>query len=304
MSVRVEGLVVRYGERTAVHGVTATFGEGAVGLLGRNGAGKSSILRAILGLVRPAAGTVQFTGRVAGAFASTLRHVVGYMPEREAHLPDATGLEMVSVLGMLSGLPRAQALRRAHEVLYLVGLDEQRYRPVAGYSAGMRQKAKLAAALVHDPAILLLDEPTNGLDPEGRAEMLHVVRRLAYDLGKAVVLSTHILHDVESVCASAIVLESGRVVAEGPLAEITGASPSGYLLHVDGPQPAIEAALGSVGSPVAVDDGWRVELPTDLPLERLFAAIAAAGGAVRRMAPVRRSLTEAFIQAVARGGTT
>jgi ABC-2 type transport system ATP-binding protein len=211
---------------------------------------------------------------------------------------------MVSVLGMLSGLPRAQALRRAHEVLYLVGLDEQRYRPVAGYSAGMRQKAKLAAALVHDPVILLLDEPTNGLDPEGRAEMLQVVRRLAYDLGKAVVLSTHILHDVESVCASAIVLESGRVVAEGPLAEITGASPLGYLLHVDGPQPAIEAAIRSVGSQVAIDDGWRVELPTEVPLERLFAAIAAAGGAVRRMAPVRRSLTEAFIQAVARGWTT
>ena len=175
MSVQLENVTIRYGDHLAVDDLTVTFEQGSIGLLGRNGAGKSSVLKALLGLVRPAAGTMRFSDLPAEASDADIRAHVGYMPERDAHLPQATGFDMVSLLGMLSGLPRRDAWRRAHEVLYLVGLEEQRYRPVSGYSAGMRQKAKLAAALVHDPSVLFLDEPTNGLDPGGRNEMLELV---------------------------------------------------------------------------------------------------------------------------------
>src|SRR5215510_2566887 len=140
------------------------------------------------------------------------------------------GFEMVSLLGGLSGLPERDAYRRAHEVLYLCGLEEQRYRPVSGYSTGMRQKVKLAQALVHDPQVLFLDEPTNGLDPGGRQEMLELVRQLSRELGKSVVLSTHILQDVEAICDAVVVLDGGRVVAQGPLRELTASKERSFKL--------------------------------------------------------------------------
>src|SRR5215510_3128345 len=215
MTVELTDVVIRYGRHTAVAGVSVTFPAGAVGLLGRNGAGKSSILKALLGLVRPASGRMRILDLPENAPPEEIRARVGYMPERDCHLPGLNGFEMVSLLGRLSGLPERDAYRRAHEVLYLCGLDEQRYRPVSGYSAGMRQKVKLASALVHDPQVLFLDEPTNGLDPGGRQEMLELVRQLSRELGKSVVLSTHILQDVEAICDAVVVLDGGRVVAQG-----------------------------------------------------------------------------------------
>jgi len=216
MSVALSHVTIRYGAKVAVQDVSVEFPRGAVALLGRNGAGKSSVLRALLGLVRPVSGEIHIDGVAVTRHGAALRRRIGYMPEREAYLPQASAFEMVALLGRLSGMSRRDAWRRAHEVLYLVGLDEQRYRPVSGYSAGMRQKTKLAAALVHDPGLVLLDEPTNGLDPAGRTDMLALVRRLG-ELGKSVVLSTHILPDVEDVCDAAVVLERGKVVARGSL---------------------------------------------------------------------------------------
>ncbi len=220
MTVQLKNLTIRYGSHVAVEDVSVVFPPGAVGLLGSNGAGKSSILKALLGLVRPAAGSIRILDLPDDVSPTALRSRVGYMPERDGHLPGMTGFDMVSMLGRLSGMPARGAYRRAHEVLYLTGLEEQRYRPVSGYSMGMRQKVKLAQALVHDPAVLLLDEPTNGLDPGGREEMLSIVRLLAQDLGKSVILSTHIMSDVEAVCESVVVLEHGRVKAQGSGADV------------------------------------------------------------------------------------
>ncbi|MEO6597019.1 MAG: ATP-binding cassette domain-containing protein [Planctomycetota bacterium] len=233
MTVTLENVTIRYGTQTAVHDLSVTIARGAVGLLGRNGAGKSSVLKAMLGLVRPSSGKMTFLDLPAGADAAMVRAHVGYMPERDAHLPQATGFEMVALLGMLSGMPRRDAWRREHEMLYLVGLEEQRYRPVSGYSAGMRQKVKLAAALVHDPQIVFLDEPTNGLDPDGRRDMLRIVRQLSSDLKKSVLFSTHILQDVEAVCDAALVLEAGRAVAQGRLRELTGGGVRQHALLVE-----------------------------------------------------------------------
>ncbi|MGE3171106.1 MAG: ABC transporter ATP-binding protein [Planctomycetota bacterium] len=301
MTVALDQVVIRYGAFTAVHGVTVTFPTGAVGLLGRNGAGKSSILKALLGLVRPASGTMRILDLPADARPAEIRARVGYMPERDCHLPGLNGFETVSLLGRLSGLPERTAYRRAHEVLYLCGLEEQRYRPVSGYSAGMRQKVKLAQALVHDPQVLFLDEPTNGLDPDARDEMLALVRQLAGKLGKSVVLSTHILQDVEAVCDAAVVLEQGAVVAQGPIGELTRTSGRRYLLQVEPPElalpehPAPGLRLHALGA-----GRYEAEVQEDdrgAP-RALFGLVDRAGGAVRQLVLRRRSMEEVFLGAV------
>ncbi len=299
MSIRIDGLTIAYGNHVAVDGLSVDIPSGTVGLLGRNGAGKSSILRASLGLVRPVAGQVRVLDLPAGLGGSELRGWIGYMPERDAHLPRMTGFEMVAMLGMLTGMPRRDAWRRAHEVLYLVGLEEQRYRAVSGYSAGMRQKAKLAAALVHDPAVMFLDEPTNGLDPQGRTEMLELVRELGRDLGKSVVFSTHILQDVEDVCDSVIVLDRGRVVAQGRLNELTGGAGREYEVRIDPGSFVLDAAWFPGGTVRRADGGaYVLTLPEGLDPSRLFAAVSAAGGVVRGLAAKRRSLEDVFFHAI------
>lgn len=227
MTVELDRVTIRYGDRVAVRDLTVTFGDGAVGLLGRNGAGKSSILKALLGLVPVEIGSLRFGGLPASASPATIRAYVGYMPERDAYLPQASGFEMVAMLGMLSGMPRRDAWRRAHEVLYLVGLDEQRYRPVAGYSTGTRQKVKLASALVHDPQVLLLDEPTNGLDPPSAARAREIFAMLAREHDTTVLLSTHLLEFAERACERLVIVDRGRLVADGSLAEIRAAAAVG-----------------------------------------------------------------------------
>ncbi|MFK7742782.1 MAG: ATP-binding cassette domain-containing protein [Planctomycetota bacterium] len=299
MTVSLHDVTIRYGSHVAVQNLNVTFERGSIGLLGRNGAGKSSILKSLLGLVEPAGGFMRFSDLGPDATAAEIRGHVGYMPERDAHLPQATGFDMVSLLGMLSGLTERDAWRRAHEVLYLVGLDEQRYRPVASYSAGMRQKAKLAAALVHDPMVLFLDEPTNGLDPAGRREMLELVRQLSVELGKSVVFSTHILQDVEAVCDRAVVLEKGRVVANGSIADLTSDEERQYLLRVDPASLDLGPLLASVARVERQGNGrYSVWLPDGAPTHPLFAAVVGAGGTVRSMVQKRRTLEEVFLRAV------
>ncbi|MBL8753470.1 MAG: ABC transporter ATP-binding protein [Planctomycetes bacterium] len=303
MTIAVRDLTIRYGDHVAVENLSLQFGEGAVGLLGRNGAGKSSVLKALLGLVRPTQGTIQFAGLPADASAADVRSHVGYMPERDAWLPEVSGFDMVATLGMLSGMPRRDAWRRAHEVLFLVGLEEQRYRLVSGYSTGMRQKAKLAAALVHDPDVLLLDEPTNGLDPGGRLEMLRLVRQIAAEFGKSIVFSTHILPDVESVCGAAVVLERGRVVASGPLAQLTRGGQRQHRLTIEPASPerdqVVFAALARLGTATALGQGrFDLSLGAGVTHAEVFAAVAAAGTAVRGFSPHRQSLEDVFLSVV------
>ena len=306
MSVSLENVTIRYGNHLAVDDLTVTFEQGSVGLLGRNGAGKSSVLKALLGLVRPSSGKMRFSNLASDASAAAIRAYVGYMPERDAHLPQATGFDMVSMLGMLSGLPRRDAWRRAHEVLYLVGLEEQRYRPVAGYSAGMRQKAKLASALVHDPSVLFLDEPTNGLDPAGRREMLDLVRQMSRDLGKSVVFSTHILQDVEAVCDSAVVLDRGKVVAQGNIKDLTSGGEREFRLRVEGATVSADRSGTTVMS--ALSATWRTEslgegrysvwLPEGQDTSAVFSAVREVGACVRSLVLKRRSLEDVFLTAV------
>lgn len=191
--VDIERLSVVFGTQSALREVDATFAPGASGLLGPNGAGKSTLLKTLLGFVRPTGGSMRVLGLDASREPLAIRARLGYMPESDAHIPGMSAVTFVAYCAQLSGLPQTDAVRRAHEVLYYVGLGEARYRNLETYSTGMRQRIKLAQALVHDPDLLFLDEPTNGMDPKGREEMLALIRDLAHNKGVNLILSSHLL---------------------------------------------------------------------------------------------------------------
>src|SRR6187401_2549726 len=194
--VELQRVTVRYGARTALRDVSAVFPAGAVGLLGPNGAGKSTMLRALLGFVPPTEGELTVLGLDVAKSPLAIRARIGYMPETDGHIPGMNAVSFVAFCGELSGLPRADAMQRAHEVLFYVGLGEARYRNLETYSTGMKQRIKLAQALVHDPDLLFVDEPTNGMDPKGRDEMLELVRDIAYSRHISLILSSHVMPDV------------------------------------------------------------------------------------------------------------
>lgn len=222
--LRAVGLTKRYGDITAVDGLTVEVPPGRIGLVGANGAGKTTLFRLLLGLSRPSSGTVEVSGVDVAKDPLAARARMGYMPEHDCLPADQNATDVVVTFGELAGLPRSAARQRASQVLDLVGLDESRFRPIAGYSTGMRQRTKLAQALVADPELLLLDEPTAGLDPLGRESMLALVARLG-GFGISVLVATHLLGDVQQVCEHVVMLDAGRLVVAGPtehLLERTG----------------------------------------------------------------------------------
>ena len=210
--VRTQGLTKDYGQVLALDRLDVTVGEGVTGLVGANGAGKSTLIRILLGLLAPTAGTATVLGHDIAREGGAIRRQVGYMPEHECLPPDVSASDFVVHLAQMSGLPRHAARERAADVLRHVGLAEERYRPMGGYSTGMRQRAKLAQALVHDPRLVLLDEPTNGLDPAARDDMLHLVRRIGQYFGIAVLVTSHLLGELERVSDHVVVLDAGRLL--------------------------------------------------------------------------------------------
>jgi len=213
MSIELKDLSFRYGRIVALEGVTVSLGEGAVGLLGPNGAGKSTLLRILLGFLVPERGEGSVLGFDIRRDKDMIRRSVGYMPESDCFVAGMDAVTFTSYFGELSGMPRQEAMKRAHEVLFYVGLGEARYRLLDQYSAGMKQRLKLAQALVHDPKVLFLDEPTSNLDPTGRNEVLELIRDVSRNKGIQVLLSSHILADIESICGSVVILNKGRVAA-------------------------------------------------------------------------------------------
>src|SRR5215471_15727954 len=228
--VALDGVTVIYGKNEALKNVTARFAKGAVGLLGPNGAGKSTMLKALLGFVKPDHGRMTVLDLNVADAPLAIRARIGYMPESDAHIPGMNAVSFVAYCGQLAGLPAVDAMQRAHEVLYYVGLGEARYRNVETYSTGMKQRIKLAQALVHDPDLLFLDEPTNGMDPKGRDEMLELVRDLGHNKGVNLILSSHVLPDVEFTCDEVVVLDKGKVAAQGPIQTLK--QPRGQLYEL------------------------------------------------------------------------
>src|SRR6266849_2531969 len=215
--VELEAVTVQYAGNAALRDVTTSFAAGAVGLLGPNGAGKSTLIKTLLGFIVPVSGRMRVLGLDVAESPLDIRARVGYMPETDGHIPGMNAVSFVAYCGELAGLPRADAMQRAHEMLFYVGLGEARYRNVETYSTGMKQRIKLAQALVHDPDLLFLDEPTNGMDPKGRDEMLELIRDLARNKGVNLILSSHLLPDVEYTCESVVVMDKGRIAAAGPI---------------------------------------------------------------------------------------
>ncbi|MHC5212186.1 MAG: ABC transporter ATP-binding protein [Planctomycetota bacterium] len=292
--IDLDGLTVRYGARTALDAVSVKVDGGAVGLLGPNGAGKSTLIKALLGLVPYAAGK----GRVLGEeFGKRLRRRIGYMPERDANFPGMTGFQATFYAGRLSGMPEADARRRAHEVLLFAGMEEARYRDTSTYSTGMRQRIKLAQALVHDPDLLFLDEPTNGLDPRGRIEMLELIRLLAHEKGIHIVLSSHLLRDVEEVCGSVVVLQGGRVVRHETISALSRGAADACTVRIAGEPEAFRRACEERGLTITSEKqrDLEIKLATEGETAPVFAAALASGAIVRMLRPVRVSLEDALI---------
>ena len=295
----VRDLFVSYGPVQALRGVSFEAASGAIGLLGPNGAGKSTLIKALLGLVPPSSGSVSLLGQDSRHLGPALRDKVGYVPEREGVRSGMSGVAWVSLLGELSGLPRRSAVERAHEVLQYAGLGEARYRAANEYSTGMQQRLKLAAALVHDPAVVLLDEPTAGMDPQGREDMLELCRDLVSE-GKTILFSTHILKDVEAVCSQVVILHKGRVAAGAGIETWTRGEAQHFLVQWQGdPRPFLDACRASGFKAEAARDGLcKVVLPGDKTPRTLFQLAGPLEGTIHRFVQEATSLEEVFLEAL------
>ncbi|MDQ4007449.1 MAG: ABC transporter ATP-binding protein [Actinomycetota bacterium] len=253
-------LTKTYPRVTALDALDITVGEGVTGLVGANGAGKSTLIKILLGLLPATSGSAQVLGHDVAADGGAIRARVGYMPEHDCLPPDVSASELVMHLAQMSGLPKTSARERAADVLRHVGLAEERYRPIGGYSTGMRQRVKLAQALAHDPALVLLDEPTNGLDPAARDEMLGLIRRIGTDFGIAVLVTSHLLGELERISDHVVILDAGRLLRSSSTADFTQAT---GVLHVEvldtaGADGAGDAAARERLRQALVDAGLRV----------------------------------------------
>ncbi len=292
----VERLTKRYKGVTALHDVSFTITDGITGILGENGAGKSTTIRIMLGLTRPTSGRALVLGQEASASVAA-RARIGYMPEHDC-LPGAvSAAEFLTHMAEVSGLPPGMARTRAADTLRHVGLFEERYRAIGGYSTGMKQRVKLAQALVHDPAFVFLDEPTAGLDPAGREEMLALIRKTHREFGISVLFSSHLMADVERTCDRIVVLQGGRLVQSGEVGRFTAETQTVFV-EVDDRREELVAALARRGVPVTVERaGLAITGYDETVYDHVRDALVEAGAPLRRLATGRRALTELFERA-------
>ena len=295
-----DNVVKFYGPNQALGPLTLTLPEGSVGLLGPNGAGKSTLVRLMMGLLKPTSGTVRVLDEEVTPGSKTIRRRIGYVPEGDSYFPELSGVEAVTYAGRLVGMRASDALQRAHQVLDYVDLGEARYRLVEKYSTGMRQRLKLAQALVHDPDLLILDEPTEGVDPDARASILQLIHELGKEYGIKLLLSTHLLNDVERLATHALVLNQGRAVAHGSLQELKSAPIKSYLVRVNGELAPLVHRLESQRVKFdKLEPNIRVYVED---LHDVLKLVKESGLVVRHVVPAEVSLTEAFEQALAMGG--
>lgn len=298
--VYVEEMTVQYKKLVALKNVTLRIDEGLIGLLGPNGAGKSTFMRTLLGYNRPTRGKIEMFGMSMPKHALAVRKNLGYMPEREVISTKISAVSFITYCGELFGMSRIDALERTHEVLNYVGLGESRYRRMETYSTGMLQRVKLAQALVHDPKLLLLDEPTNGLDPDGRLEMLELIREVASKRGVTVILSSHLLPDVQHVCERIVMMSKGSIVRDGSLESLTSAQQDRFELSVRDNKAAFTEALtaAQIQWTDQQNGHWQVSLPEAMETGTLFEIAHTCDTQIRHFEPARHTLAEVFLQAV------
>jgi ABC-2 type transport system ATP-binding protein len=294
-----EGITKTYGTITALDNLTVSAPIGAIGLLGPNGSGKTTLIRTLLGLIPVDRGTGEVLGLDFRRRQLDIRSIVGFAPEDECLFPNVVGVEFVAYAGELVGMSRKDALQRAHEVLDYVGLGEARYRKVESYSTGMKQRLKLASAIVHDPQLLILDEPTNGMDPAGRLEVLELSRDLAHNKGMSLLFSSHLLPDVETVCDHVIVLGSGKLLAEGRIQNLKQVHDQCFDVRLKADAASFAARLAALGCATEMHhDLLRVRIPADRSPQILWELAAAEHQQIRHLRPQRSTLEEVFLNAV------
>ncbi|HLG12138.1 MAG TPA: ABC transporter ATP-binding protein [Dehalococcoidia bacterium] len=293
--VETRQLTKRYGRQVlALDSLSVRIGEGVTGVVGANGAGKSTLIKILLGLLAPTDGGATLLGFDVATQGPQLRQYVGYMPEHDCLPPDVSATDFVIHMARINGLPSASARERAAETLRHVGLFEERYRAIGTYSTGMKQRVKLAQALVHDPRLLMLDEPTNGLDPEGRDEMLDLIRRIGRDFGISMLMSSHLLGEIERVCDSLVVIDAGRLMRSDTIASFTG-SKQVLAVEVDERQDELKRRLEAKGLDVRQDGALLlINLDGTQPYDLVRDEVAELGVGLLRLEQGRHRLEDLF----------
>lgn len=300
MIAEISDLHFSYGRIKALDGISLSLAEGAIGLLGPNGAGKSTLLRILLGFLAPQRGQGRVLGFDIRLEQPRIRRHVGYMPEDDCLIPGMDAVTFTAHFGELSGMPRQEAMKRAHDVLFYVGLGESRYRLLETYSAGMKQRLKLAQAIVHDPKLLFLDEPTSNLDPQGRKEILELIQDISSKKDIQVLISSHILPDIELVCSEVVILNKGRLAAQGKLSELRELNYLLYEIRIKGEGDGFVSRMRALGSRVeeTEDKLLRVHVPAELDIREIFRAAEEEKCQVRHFVRSQTSLEDLFARVV------
>jgi ABC-2 type transport system ATP-binding protein len=301
--IELDGLSVRFGNRPILQELRGQLRGRAIGLLGPNGAGKTTLIHTLLGFHPPSAGTARIFGLDVAVDTKQIRALVGYMPERDAYIAKMSCVHFVRLMAELSGLPGEAALERAHEALFYVGLGEARYRKLDTYSLGMKQLAKLAQAIVHGPKLIFLDEPTNGLDPPTRQRMINLIREIRDSEQANILISSHLLRDVEECCEEILILKDGRIATYCDLEEERKSNRKFLMLETRGDQGAFTKAIAELGCEYAVSGDTRVKivLPEGTEIRDLYRIAAANQVQIRRLIFKRDSLEDIFLKAMENG---
>ena len=298
--IDLDGLEVRLGTRTVLNGLTGELQGNAIGLLGPNGAGKSTLINTLLGFHAPSKGSARVLGLDAHRDRAQIRGAIGYMPENDSFIGNMSGVRFVRYMAELAGLPPGPALERAHEALFYVGLGEVRYRKVNTYSLGMKQLIKLAQALAHGPKLLILDEPTNGLDPIARQRMIQLLKDIRKEGSVRLLISSHLLRDIDEICDEVLILKSGRVAALCNIEAERRSNRSFMELETVGATEQFSVSIRGLGCECACFPGGRIKLviPDSIEVRDLYVIASEQGVQIRRMNQRRDSLEDIFLRAM------
>jgi len=298
--IDLDQLEVRLGARTVLNGLTGELQGNAIGLLGPNGAGKSTLINTLLGFHPPLKGTARVFGLDAHRDRAQIRGLVGYMPESDSFIGNMTGVHFVRYMAELAGLPPGAALERAHEALFYVGLGEVRYRKINSYSLGMKQLVKLAQALAHGPRLLILDEPTNGLDPIARQRMIQLVKDIRKEGSVKLLISSHLLRDIDETCDEVLILKNGRIAALCNIEAERRSNRSFMELETVGATERFSVSIRGLGCECACFPGGRIKLviPDNIEVRDLYVIASEQGVQIRRMNQRRDSLEDIFLRAM------
>lgn len=298
--IQLQNVFFSYGKFRAIDDISLNIGQGVYGLLGPNGAGKTTLLKIVLGFLTPESGAGRVLGLNITASRKAVRRKIGYMPENDCLIPGMDGVTLTAYLGELSGMPKQEAMKRSHEVLYYVGLEESRYRKVDTYSAGMKQRLKLAQALVHDPKLLLLDEPTSGMDPKGRKEMLELIKDISRKETMDIIICSHLLPDVEYTCKHVIIMNQGKIATQQDINGVSEDKFNRFDLKLKGDAAAFVKKLKSMKCEVEVTERgvYKIKLPaTEFP-RKLFGIALENKVQIRHFEQCKTTLEDTFVNAV------